>query len=515
MQTLKFDYKFIQPCLTALSRLVNLTNYQDIYQVGDQLGHEGVKNIALYFLMYKIEKLKTEQFFFSLPCKDFCKILSHSLLNVPSEFCVVELIISWLSQQDSTTVELETMAMEMFSNVRWARVSKAEMEHLMKKDLVHSSKNIQTCLKTLIAENVEKEARCWPRLLVVVEQPPDSDRRADTEGGSQLCCVQSYDTDTKLWSHLADIPGSVMGYSVTSVQNTLVLTSSNSSVPYLPIASQTYDIWADNWSKEPQLASEEAVLNEKEHSTVEVQDKVYTVLTPKHSQSQTTMCLHMLTGVLTDSPLWSLSSTITPLTTPEIPQLASSGELVHVIGQRTFTGAKHSLSLDTFNTATQAWTGGYLSHAGPRVVQAGWVGWGCGVARVGGVCLKTMNSSNQCVVFPVQGGDAKPLASLVKERVRPGVVQFKGMMFAAGGYKQRMVEKEKKRKKKKMKAELVIEPSVEYYVPELDCWNLMRTQPKLSYGRVTMVVVDKPIRLMAKGNVTFKMKKGVKRPLVE
>ena len=60
--------------------------------------------------------------------------------------------------------------------------------------------------------------------------------------------------------------------------------------------------------------------------------------------------------------------------------------------------------------------------------------------------------------------------------------------------------------------EAFVEDTVEYYVPELDCWNLMRTQPKISYSNVSMVVVDKPVRLMSR---EFTVKKGVKRPLLE
>lgn len=98
------------------------------------------------------------------------------------------------------------------------------------------------------------------------------------------------------------------------------------------------------------------------------------------------------------------------------------------------------------------------------------------------------------------------------------MVVYEGMLFAAGGYNQnrrvsKVKDSEKKKRKKKAKTEIVVEDSVEYYVPQLDSWNLMRTQPKLSCGSVSLMVMDKPIRLMSKGNVRFKVNRGVKRPL--
>ena len=512
---LKFDYKFIRPCLTSLARLVSLTNYSDIYQTG----HEAAQDIALYFLMYRIEQLKYDQFFLTLPLQDCCKIFSHSYLNVPNEFSVVELIFSWLVHQNTTATQLDSMAMELLGYVRWARLSAAEVELLMKKDMVLNSQKIQSCVKTLVSEKVDEKAREWPKLLLLVEQPPLKDRKVKSEVKAGPCSVQSYDMDTKIWGWLTDVPeGRGEGYSVTAVQNSLVLTSPNSCVPYLPIAVQTYDSWADNWSRQPQLCKPEEATSEQEHSVVEVQGKVFTVLTPKLSLTHHTMCLHMASGVQTATPLWSISIHTLPHpmdhTVP--PHLATTGGgVVHVIGQ-----GRQCASLDTYHPTTQAWTAGHLSSAGD-ICQAGWVGWAGGLARVGGECQVTKHSSSMCQVFSVVGGDTRHMASLVRDRVRPGLVQFKGMLFAAGGYKQWKAEKKVEMKKKKGKnkdnfdIKQVVESSVEYYVPQLDSWNLMRTQPKLSHGRVTMVVVDKPIRMMARGNMSFKLKKGIKRHLVE
>jgi len=193
---LKFDYKFIRPCLTSLARLVSLTNYSDIYQTG----HEAAQDIALYFLMYRIEQLKYDQFFLTLPLQDCCKIFSHSYLNVPNEFSVVELIFSWLSHQDTTTtIQLDSMAMELLGYVRWARLSAAEVELLMKKDMVLNSQKIQSCVKTLVSEKVEEKDREWPKLLLLVEQPPLKDRNVESVEISGPCSVQSYDMDTKIW----------------------------------------------------------------------------------------------------------------------------------------------------------------------------------------------------------------------------------------------------------------------------------------------------------------------------
>ena len=492
--------------------MVSLANYQDLYRVASEMRHDGLKNIALYFLMYKIEQLPVSQFFLRLPCEDCCKILSHSMLNVPGEFRVVELILSWLKHQDvANTEQMDMLAMQMMGYVRWARISSAEVDYLMSKEVVMSSKFIQQFIRSEIAKSVKSVARGWPKLLLLVETPRNLEEIGISEECTKTCSVQSYDADTKQWSRVSQVPGTrEMGYSVTAVQNSLVITWSNNSVPYIPVAVQTYDIWSNSWSKQPTLKKVRKASNLEAHSTVCVKEKVYTVIVPTKEQSMTSLCLHTLSGVFTDSPLWSIVCHPVPKTEPDVPYLATTGDLVHVIGYRDSMGSTRH-SLDTYNPGTQAWTGGVLE-CKDKVVNSGWVGWAGGLARIGGICRDTLASSDECVLFPVQGGKGKPFASMVRKRVEPGLVEYKGMLFAAGGFKKLS---EQKRSKKKKNSEVVISEPVEYYVPELDCWNLMRTQPELAYGNVTMVVVDKPIRLMSKGDMGFEVKIGVKRPFME
>ena len=520
LQSLKFDRKFMQSCLTELSRLVTLSNCQELYSVGVELCHDGPKNIALYLLMYKIEQLKTSEFFLGLPCEDCCKIFSHSMLNVPNEFSVVELILDWLKNKevDTPMVQLESMALQMFGCVRWGKISKAEMEYLKSKELVQSSQSIQTFLRSHINEKEEGEARGWPRLLVLVERYDIYDILAALD--DKMCSVHSYDSETKQWSTMTKVPITAQKvydvgsdfYSVTSVQNNLVLTWSNNSVPYIPVAVQTYDIWSDSWSKTPCLV--EDATNKDHHSTVEVRETVYTVIVPKKKSEINTMCLHMMSGVLTDSPLWSVASRSTSQTCQTVPHLASTGDLVHMIGYRG-SSVHGRLSLDTYNPMTQTWAETWLRDS-DDVADSAWVGWGGGLAKVGGFCKEQGMSSDKFEVFPLEGGGGKSFASMVKERWGPGLVEYKGMLFAAGGrgctVKTVPNESGKRGKKQKKVTQAFVEDTVEYYVPELDCWNLMRTQPKIACSNVSMVVVDKPVRLMSRD---FTVKKGVERPLLE
>jgi len=412
----------------------------------------------------------------------------------------------------------------LFRCVRWANISPAETEYMMKKDFVLKSNNIRTFLRSQLLEcSAEKcEGRGWPKMLVLVEKPNLKDRHLHTDSTSDMCSVQSYDSETKKWSRLSQVPDTSIKegveYSVTSVQNNLVLTWSNSNIPYIPIAVQTYDIWSDSWSKKPCVVGAEESSNIESHTTVEVKDKLYTVLVPNTKPRGSTMCLHIMSGLLTNSPLLSVASQPSSLNGDNnvtVPALVTNGDLVHVIGYRSTPGR---VSLDTYNTATQVWSGEWLHTSDHDNRSSRWVGWDGGLARVGGLCGESGLSSDKFTIFPVQGGEGKSLASMVKHRMFPGVVKYKGMLFAAGGYRlvsasEEKVAEKKKRKKNKLKLEFVVEDSVEYYVPQLDSWNLMRTQPKLCSGNVSMVAVDKPIRLMSKGDVRFKVNRGVKRPL--
>ena len=211
-----------------------------------------------------------------------------------------------------------------------------------------------------------------------------------------------------------------------------------------------------------------------------MKEKVYTVILPTKEQSMTSLGLHTLSGVFTDSPLWSIVCHTVPKTDQEVPYLATTGDLVHVIGYREWDRmGSFRFSLDTYNPGTQAWNGGKLE-CGDRLVGSGWLGWAGGLARIGGICRDTLASSDKCVLFPVQGGKGKPFASMVRKRVEPGLVEYKGMLFAAGGFKKVSKLSEQKRSKKKKNSVVITAEPVEYYVPELDCWNLMRTQLELN-----------------------------------
>ena len=56
---------------------------------------------------------------------------------------------------------------------------------------------------------------------------------------------------------------------------------------------------------------------------------------------------------------------------------------------------------------------------------------------------------------------------------------------------------------------LSVEASVEFYVPELDCWHLLPSQPAVSPGaRLELVTADTPLRML---DTSFPPLRGVKR----
>jgi len=535
MHNIKLNCKYLQPCLDTLAKLVSMATYQEMYQTGCQLNHDGIKNIALHFLMYKIEELKKTKFFLNLPESDLQKILQSSLLNVKNEFSVVEIILSWICHNQISESKMETVSGNLLCHVRWSRISSAELDSLLRNDAVLNDMHIKMQINKLTSTAFKEEAREWPKLLMIVEHPPNRPKLGESEVSLvSRCTVQCYASDSKQWSRITEVPGTEegiwgSGYSAVSIENNLVLTIAASKVRYLPLAVHTYDIWSDTWSKRPSLCYKDKSPDAAWHVTTTTKNQLFTVLHPKNNPDSNPipLCLHRGSNLQTGNPTWSVnvcpnlaanalpgppdvstneaSNQSKPIIYPST--VVASDDDVHVIG---FNGRSHGklpLNLDTFHLTSQTWSHATLGLSEPRDILSGWLCWKNKLLRIGGACPKTGKSLATCSAFPCTGGKATEMASLVRERAYPSITEFKGMLFAAGGYRFRSIGR------MKTDVKMIVEASVEYYVPELDSWNLMRTQPKLSFGTVTLLVVDKPIRLL--GSLTFPTRRGVKRPLVE
>merc|ERR1719234_2464619 len=148
------------------------------------------------------------------------------------------------------------------------------------------------------------KARGWPRLLVLVETPqfspvPDYQHK-----------VHAYNFETKSWRVVTKVPksdseGWKLGYAVSALSNSLIISSSNSSQPYLPVACQTYCISSDKWSEPPTLANTtEDWFNEEEHMTAVLGSQIYTVLTRREKVAGEVLALQYGTpgGAWTTSP---------------------------------------------------------------------------------------------------------------------------------------------------------------------------------------------------------------------
>merc|ERR1719367_529921 len=152
------------------------------------------------------------------------------------------------------------------------------------------------------AEEVQREcsngrvgkARGWPRLLVLVETPS----RVSSVPNYQHK-VHAYNFESKSWEVVTKVPrsdrdGWNLGYAVSALSDYLVISSSNSNQPFLPVACQTYCISSNKWSETPELSYKSTArhcVNKEEHMTAVLGGQVYTVLTRRERQEREVLAL--------------------------------------------------------------------------------------------------------------------------------------------------------------------------------------------------------------------------------
>ena len=138
------------------------------------------------------------------------------------------------------------------------------------------------------------------------------------------------------------------------------------------------------------------------------------------------------------------------------------------------------------------------------------------VICVGGLDVKTKQVSRQCVMFDGLEGEPRKIGGLTKARMGASLTLFRGFIFAAGGHRQVVSKRKRSTDDKTGQGTALVyevEPSVEYYVPELDCWHQLPHQPSASPGaKLSLVSMAQPIRLM---DISFPTPKGVKRAATE
>ena len=133
------------------------------------------------------------------------------------------------------------------------------------------------------------------------------------------------------------------------MSESLVISSSNSSQPFLPVACQTYCVSSNKWSEPPPLAtsSPRDWLNEEEHMTAALGNELFTVLTRKRKTSGEMLVLHHGTP---GGP-WTTSPCRAPVPCwPPRGVLAVGGSIVVVLPT---TGEKSSVNLVSFNPMLQ------------------------------------------------------------------------------------------------------------------------------------------------------------------
>ena len=103
---LELSEQFYQSTVESLCRQGSVSNVGELYDAGVEMRQEDVVNIALQYLIFKIQDLALESLFLALPLHHVRKVLASTRLNVPDELTVGKLALKWMSAQQK--VKLST-----------------------------------------------------------------------------------------------------------------------------------------------------------------------------------------------------------------------------------------------------------------------------------------------------------------------------------------------------------------------------------------------------------------------
>ena len=467
-----------QMILQELSKLVNIANLATVSANSLLPGHHSLRNLYLLFLVRHPDVLEKEVV--HLTRREVEAVLcSDWLEHEGGEVAIAELALAWLKHGRQGEDGL------LAKCVRWSQLRPGEVDGVMAKLTPRWVEEVnRECSKGLLGK-----ARGWPRLLVLVECPNNWSSR-EGERIHQLK-VHAYDFEAKSWELMTKVPvsdkeGWKQGYSVSCVAESLVISSSNSSQPFLPVACQTYCVSSNKWSEPPPLAtsSPRDWLNEEEHMTAALGNELFTVLTRKRKSSGEMLVLHHGTpgGPWTTAPC--------PAPVPCWPPrgvLAVGGSIVVVLPT---TGEKSSVNLVSFNPMLQD-----QPQAGKKPLQSKRIkhlhstdiSWSTYNGKI--VCVAGGGQGREVITWGLEGGEGVALGKLRYRRRAPGVGTCKGKLWVAGGVKYFPADCEDYDYP-------VIECAVESYDDVVDSWVSLPHSPQLESPSVEMLELRKPLRMM-------------------
>ena len=497
---LEFSSNYFDTCYNYLKKQISADNAAVLYQTGFQLLDETLVDMALFYLMYDTTLL--EKMINKLSRQDLCKILRHSYLNITSEFQVLKMVIGWLNQSPGSI----NQSREILTNIRWGLISSVEVEYLLQQESVDDEvKKIVLELSKVISE---KEPRGWPQLLLLIETRDFSSSTPTADYN-----IHCYNSTNKKWNALFSKSCEKLSsfQSVTKVsKNSLVFCSDPRK------SKKLYNLWQDSWSNSGGMESPRDTEEEQHNLGSVAEDSLFTVQrrcfykekkdmivirstshlsheTPVHSKVKYECDLHLIPSTAINDMQRSFTSKYYET----VPDIFTNNSTIHVI---------HCHQMNSYDTENNAWMSRSISSS---VVGGAWLSLeDGGVVCVGGYDVKSREVTRDCLIFRNLDSEPRKIGPLWQGRVGASVVEYRGFIFVAGGHKQ-------SNKRKRSSSDEVtddqskIESSVEFYVPDLDCWSVMPGQPRVQPGaRLTLLSMSQPMRMM---EVSFPPARGVKR----
>ena len=408
----------------------------------------------------------------------------------------------------------------ILKQVRWALLSTFELNHIIN-NVLTKNERLKTHVVNLSKEPGNKDPRSWPQLLLLAETLDNS----NTAANMREHFLHSYDPETKRWAVLEKQKSiKQSGHcSVTRAQHdTLVFTSVKSSKEKMiyhkmPFNISVYNLWTDSWSF-PYVGEEDEADSKAQrwrpHNLVSLNGSVFAAFKEViGKRDHDVLSLWSVQGAATDSPLYSMTHVncekITRRLTSPVSLFTLNNKTVNIVDQ---------LSFYSYHPPSNTWNQFLIQG---DAVYSSWISLKDGrMLQVGGLNEKTDTPSRSCAMYSSFDDAPHKIGDMVRPRVQPSLAEFKGLVFAAGG-----LTRSKKRKTESDRWDTdianlyggpgeAVEASVEFYVPEVNCWNLLPAQPKVTPGaQLSLVRVDKPMRLM---ELTLPSShRGFKRPHVD
>ena len=381
-------------------------------------------------------------------------------------------------------------------------------------------------IRNISNNETSKEPRGWPQMLLLSElyNCYAGNKKSPQP---QEYFLHYYDFTTKTWSrltkdygntpfsHIKKSPSGSISMSKVGGDN-LVFTKTvpANSFSRLPFFTSVYNVWNDSWSFPYQEYIDDEKLRIKPHNSIAINDDVYVAFKEEFPKGDL-VCLNSVKHITSDNPVYTITQYNCQKNPKNLPAAFLSSRLnlatsVQLLATDDTVNVIDDNLVCSYNIKTNTWRKTQIQG---DIVSCSWRTLQDGkIVRVGG--MDSDKPSKQCRIYNSLEEEPRSIGDMVKERVDPSVTVYKNLIFVAGG-----LTRSRKRRGNwededddSPKTIYVPEPSVEYYVPDLDCWNLLQNQPQVNQGsRLSLVTVNTPIRMM---DLVFASERGIKRQFV-